>query len=147
MMGKRAAALVTTLSLSTGAAPASTGDFCARLAENSGIEAPVAAEGRTEWTVNALNFGQRFLFGGTAATGVGLLPVEPATVEDYRRLETMCLPEDKGAVCKLVGPANFKFLWKGKRIITPLTAGERATITVKGTKTTCRSEPSAPPAA
>jgi hypothetical protein len=76
----------------------SASDFCTRLAIASGIERPAAPDGQTEWTVNALNFGQRFIFGGSAATGVGVNPVEPATVEDYRRLEDMCLPEGKGAV-------------------------------------------------
>ena len=73
-----------------------------------------------------------------AEIGVGAMPVEPAMVEDYRRLENMCLPEGKGAICKLVGPVNFKLIWKGRRIVTPMDAGERATILVKGTETTCR---------
>ena len=87
-----------------------------------------------------MNFGQRFILGGSAATGVGVTPVEPATVEDYQRLENMCMPEGKGAVCKLIGPVNFKFMWKGRKIVTLLTTGERATILVAGTKTTCRPE-------
>lgn len=86
-----------------------------------------------------MNFGQRFLIGGTAVTSVGVMPVEPATVEDYRRLENMCMPEEKKAVCTLAGPVNFKFTWKGRRIVTPLAAGERATVSVAGTKATCKS--------
>ena len=132
------------VSVSTGAAAqlpsAATGDFCARLAADNGIDRAPTPAGPTSWTVNAMNFGQRFLVGGSAATGVGVSPLEPATVEDYRRLDTMCLPEGKGAVCKLVGPVNFKFTWKGRRTITPMALGERATISVAGTKTTCRSE-------
>ena len=116
-------------------------DFCARLAADSGIDRPAAADGSTEWTVNAMNFGQRFVFRGSAATGVGVIPVEPASVDDYRRLEDMCLPQGKGAICKLVGPVVFKFMWKGRKIMTPMAAGERATISVLGTRTTCRSEP------
>lgn len=72
---------------------------------------------------------------------VGVIPVEPASVDDYRRLEDMCLPQGKGAICKLVGPVVFKFMWKGRKIMTPMAAGERATISVLGTRTTCRSEP------
>lgn len=87
-----------------------------------------------------MNFAQRFLVGGSVATGVGVIPVEPATVEDYRRLENMCLPDGKRAVCKLVGPVNFRFVWKGRKIVTLIEAGERATVTAAGTKTTCRSE-------
>lgn len=117
-----------------------TGDFCFRLATNSGIDRPAAPNGRTTWTVSPFNFGQRFIFGGSAATGISVSPVEPATVEDYRRLEDMCLPEGKGAVCKLVGPVDFNFIWKGQKTVTPMTVGERATITVLGTKTTCRTE-------
>ena len=119
---------------------ASTGDFCSRLAVNSGIDRPASPDGRTQWTVSALNFGQRFLVGGSAATGIGVKPVEPATVEEYHRLENMCLPEGKGAVCKLVGPVDFNFIWKGKKIVTPVAPGERATVSVVGTKTTCRNE-------
>ena len=115
-------------------------DFCSRLANDSGIDRPTAPDGGTNWTVNAMNFGQRLLFGGSASTGVGVSPVEPATVEDYQRLENMCLPEGKGAVCKLVGPANFKFMWKGRKVVTPMAEGERATISVESTKTTCQSE-------
>ena len=83
------------LPLASGAA---TSNFCSRLATDSGIELPVATSGPTEWTVNALNFGQRFLLGGTAVTSVGVGAPEPATLDDYRRLENMCLPEGKGAV-------------------------------------------------
>ena len=119
------------------------GDFCARLASNSGIDKPAAPDGRTEWTVSALNFGQRFIFGGTAVTGVDVKPVEPATVEDYKRLEDMCLPDSKGAICNLVGPVNFEFHWKGRKVVTPMEPGERATILIEGIKTTCRSEVSA----
>ena len=109
----------------TGAAPAvsladPTGDFCTRLARNSGIDKPSAPDGHTVWTVSALNFGQRFIVGGSAATGIGVKPVEPATLDDYHRLENMCEPEGKGAVCKLVGPVNFAFIWKGIGIITPM---------------------------
>lgn len=116
------------------------GDFCSRLATNSGINRPAAPDGRTTWTVSAMNFGQRFIVGGSFATGVSVAPVEPATVEDYHRMENMCLPEGKGAVCKLIGPVNFNFIWKGKKIVTPMSAGERATVSVVGTKTTCRSD-------
>ncbi|WP_245613506.1 hypothetical protein [Sphingomonas parapaucimobilis] len=115
-------------------------DFCARLAVNIGVDKPAAPDGRTEWTINAMNFGQRFFLGGTAATGVSVTPIEPATVDDYRRAEDMCGPDGKGAICKLVGPMNFRFLWKGNRVITPIAAGEKATIWVKGLKTTCRTE-------
>lgn len=118
----------------------SSGDFCARLATNSGIDKPASPDGRTSWTVNALNFGQRFLFGGSAATGVGVRPIDPATVEDYKRLEGMCVPEGKGAVCRLAGPASFSFTWKGTQVVTPVEAGERAKVTVIGTRTTCESE-------
>ena len=119
---------------------AATRDFCSRLATDSGIELPVATNGPTEWTVNALNFGQRFLLGGTAVTVVGVAAIEPATLDDYRRLDNMCLPEGKGAACKLLGPVDFNFTWKGRKIVTRIDSGERATILVAGTKTTCRSE-------
>jgi len=129
-----------------GAPGVGMGDFCARLAADSGIDEPASPDGRTQWTVNAMNFGQRFIFGGSAATGVGVTPVEPATVEDYRRLEDMCLPKGKGAVCELAGPVNFRFTWKGRKIVTPLAPGERATISVAGTRTTCRSGAAGQPA-
>ena len=119
---------------------AATSSFCSRLATDSGIELPVATNRPTEWTVNALNFGQRFLLGGTAVTAVGVGALEPATLDDYRRLENMCLPEGKGAICKLLGPVDFHFTWKGQKIVTRMESGERATIIVAGTKTTCRSE-------
>ncbi|SEL54466.1 hypothetical protein SAMN05216382_2114 [Sphingomonas palmae] len=135
------ATLAAALMLTAQASPAALeGDFCTRLAANAGIERPVPpAPGPTEWTVNALNFGQRFLFSGAVATGVGVTPAEPATAEEYRRMEDICMPEDKGATCNLVGPLNFKFIWKGKKVITPMQPGERATIVVAGTRTTCRS--------
>jgi hypothetical protein len=116
------------------------GDFCFRLAKDSGIDRPAAPDGRTTWTINALNFGQRFIFGGSAATGVSVRPIPQATVEDYERMENMCLPEGKGAVCKLVGPVNFNFNWKGQKVVTPVAAGERATVSIFSTKTTCQSE-------
>lgn len=136
--GIAAAALVA----ATGAAQpdGAKGDFCARLAANSGIDKPAAPDGRTAWTANAVNFGQRFLLGGSAATGVGVKPIEPATVIEYKRLDDMCAMKGKGAVCRLVGPVTFKFNWKGHEILTPMTSGERATVEVIGTKTSCRTE-------
>jgi hypothetical protein len=116
------------------------GDFCFRLAKDSGIDRPAAPDGRTTWTVDALNFGQRFIFGGSAATSVSVRPVPPVTVEDYERLEDTCRQEGKGAVCNLVGPVIFNFTWKGRQVVTPVAAGERATVSIFGTKTTCQSE-------
>lgn len=139
--GARLAATIGLLTLMGQAAPTTTdkqdGNFCARMAANSRIEVPA---GQREWTVNALNFGQRWLFGGSTATGVGVEPIDPVTVEDYKRLEDMCLPDGKGAICKLVGPVNVRFYWKGEKVLTPMRDGERATILIKGTKTTCRIE-------
>jgi hypothetical protein len=119
---------------------ATTADFCARLAADSGIDRPPGTGAPTQWTVNALNLGQRVLFGGSAATGVGVTPVEPATAEDYQRIEDMCLPDGKGAICRLVGPVKFKFIWKGRKIVTAMGPGERATVSVVSTRTTCRTE-------
>lgn len=121
-------------------------DFCARLAKNIGIETPKAANGRSGWTANALNFGQRFLVGGTASTSVDVEPAEPATVDDYKRASGMCTAEGKGAVCRLVGPANFKFGWKGNTSITPVLPDERAIVRVEGIKTNCQAD-TAPAAA
>ncbi|WP_267435711.1 hypothetical protein [Sphingomonas sp. GM_Shp_1] len=115
-------------------------DFCARLATNSGIDKPASPDGRTAWTAHAMNFGQRFLVGGSTATGVGVKPIEPATVADYKRLDDMCLMKGKGAICQLVGPVIFKFNWKGREVLTPMAPGERATVEVFGLKTSCRTE-------
>ena len=115
-------------------------DFCTRLGKNIGLEKMKATDGKNGWTANALNFGQRFLFGGTAATSVAVEPLEPATVEDYKRLDGMCAAEGKGAVCRLIGPINFKFVWKGNTTITPVLPEERATVIVEGIKTTCQSD-------
>ena len=144
-MGKSATLGAALMLLTAQANPAVVeGDFCTRLAANAGIERPAPPPaGPSEWTVNALNFGQRFLFGGAVATGVGVTPAEPATVEEYRRMEDICMPEDKGATCNLVGQLNFKFIWKGKKVITPMRPGEHATSIVAGTRTTCRSVPPA----
>ena len=114
-------------------------NFCQRLAADSGIELPVTRPSRSDWTANAVSLGKRVFVGGTAATSVGVSPIEPATVEDYRRVENICLPEGQGAVCYLVGPLDFRFLWKGRKIVTRMRAGERARIAVKGTRTSCAS--------
>jgi hypothetical protein len=133
------------LLLSTGAktpppSDSAKADFCARLATDSGIDKPSSPDGRTSWTANAMNFGQRFLLGGSAATGVGVKPIEPATVAEYKRLDDMCMMKGKGAICRLVGPVTFKFNWKGRENLVPMAQGERATVEVVGTKTSCRTE-------
>ena len=87
---------------------------------------------------------QRFLIGGTATTSVNVEPVEPASVEDYKRVSKMCQPEGKAAVCRLTGPANFRFGWKGNVITTPVLKDEVAVVTVKGIKTTCQSGGTSP---
>jgi hypothetical protein len=91
-----------------------------------------------EWKANALNFGQRFLVGGTASTSVDVEPIEPSTVDDYKRASEMCVAEGKGAVCRLVGPVNFYFGWKGSKTVTPVLPAETAVVSVEGMKTTCQ---------
>ncbi|MEJ8630336.1 hypothetical protein P0F65_11785 [Sphingomonas sp. I4] len=135
-----AALLASTAAVSSAQPDAVKGDFCARLAMNSGIDKPAAPDGRTAWTANAMNFGQRFLIGGSAATGVGVKPIEPANVAEYKRLDDMCMMKGKGAICRLVGPVTFKFNWKGRENLVPMAHGERATVEVVGTKTSCRTE-------
>lgn len=136
-----AAALLASTGATSSAQPdAAKGDFCARLATNSGIDKPASPDGRTAWTANAMNLGQRFLLGGSAATGVGVKPIEPATVAEYKRLDDMCMMKGKGAICRLVGPVTFKFNWKGRENLVPVAQGERATVEVVGTKTSCRTE-------
>jgi hypothetical protein len=113
-------------------------DFCTRLGRNIGIDEAKLAEGKGAWTANALNFGQRFLVGGTASTSVDVEPVEPVTLEDYQRANAMCAAEGKGAVCRLAGPVSFKFGWKGKQTITPVLPNETATVSVQGSKASCQ---------
>ena len=146
MIGTRANRLAylttTVLACSMFSAPAMAGDpdFCARLAANADIKAPPPVDGRTSWTASALNFGQKFLFGGTAATGVAAQPSEPATVEDYKRLTKACEGDSKGATCKLAGPLEFQRTWKTKTTTTSMAAGERATVIVRGLKSSCQTE-------
>jgi hypothetical protein len=119
-------------------------DFCMRLGRTIGIDEAKLAERRGAWTANALNFGQRFLVGGTASTSVAVEPVEPATVEDYKRASAMCETEGKGAVCRLSGPANFKLGWKGEQTVTPIHPDETAIVSVKGSKASCQSGSAGP---
>jgi len=114
-------------------------DFCTRLGRNIGLDEAKLAEGKGGWKANALNFGQRFLVGGTASTSVDVEPVEPSTVEDYKRAGDMCVAEGKGAVCRLVGPVNFRFGWKGTNTVTPVLPAETAVVRVEGIKTFCQS--------
>ena len=140
----RAAVLCAAFVALTGQAPAPVAvaddgaDFCTRLGRNIGIDEAKLADKKGQWKANALNFGQRFLVGGTASTSVDVEPVEPSTVEDYKRANDMCVAEGKGAVCRLVGPANFKFGWKGNKTVTPVLPDETATVSVEGIKTTCQ---------
>ncbi|MDJ0978110.1 MAG: hypothetical protein QNI87_06215 [Erythrobacter sp.] len=114
-------------------------DFCERLASNAGIEKTKVVDGNTVWKSNALNFGQRVLLGGSASTYLGVEPVEPLTVEGYKRAEAMCEAEEKGAVCRLEGPVVFTFGWKGTRTETKVRPDEQALVIVKGTKASCHS--------
>ena len=113
-------------------------NFCTRLGQNIGLDESKLADRKAGWTANALNFGQRFLVGGTAATSVAAEPVEPVTVEEYKRADAMCVAEGKGAVCRLVGPVNFRFGWKGNTTVTPVMPHERAVVRVEGIKTICQ---------
>lgn len=140
----RGAMLCTAFVSLTGQAPAPApdhddrADFCTRLGRNIGLGESQLADGKGGWKANALNFGQCFLVGGTASTSVDVEPVEPATVEDYKRAGDMCEAEGKGAVCRLAGPADFKFGWKGSNTVTRVMPGETAVVRVEGIKTTCQ---------
>ncbi|WP_241765804.1 hypothetical protein [Erythrobacter longus] len=114
--------------------------FCARLAANIGIDDVEVRDGKASWKANALNLGQRVLFGGTATTSVDVAVVEPATVDDYRRASDMCAAQDGGAVCRLTGPVTFEFGWKGSKSETAVMAGEISTVTVQSTKAMCEDQ-------
>lgn len=113
-------------------------DFCTRLGRNMGLDEAKLAEKKGGWKANALNFGQRFLVGGTASTSVNAEPIEPATVDDYKRVSDMCVAEGKGAVCRLAGPVNFEFGWKGTKTVTAVLPAETAVVTVEGIRTSCQ---------
>jgi hypothetical protein len=123
-------------------APADSNDdgganFCTRFGRNIGLDETKFADGKAGWSANALNFGQRFFVGGTAATTLAAEPADPATIEDYKQADSMCAVEGKGAVCRLAGPVNFRFGWKGNTSVTPVHPGEKATVRVEGTKAFC----------
>lgn len=140
----RASVLCTAFVTLTGQAPAPVSnsedgvDFCTRLGRNIGLDVAKLADKKGGWKANALNFGQRFLVGGTASTSVAVEPIDPSTVDDYKRVSDMCVAEGKGAVCRLVGPVNFEFGWKGSKTVTPVLPAETAVVTVEGTKTMCQ---------
>ena len=140
----RASALCTALVTLTGQAPApgsisdDGADFCTRLGSNMGLDEAKLAEKKGGWKANALNFGQRFLVGGTASTSVNVEPIEPVTIDDYKRVSDMCVAEGKGAVCRLAGPVNFAFGWKGTKTVTAVLPTETAVVSVEGSKTTCQ---------
>lgn len=124
----------------TGQAPALApdgADFCTRLGRNIGLDEAQLSGSKAGWKAHALNFGQRFLVGGTAATSVAAEPVEPAVVDDYKRADAMCVAEGKGAVCRLAGPVNFRFGWKGSTTDTPVLPNEKAVVRVEGAKAFC----------
>ena len=137
-------ALLAPVLLGAGDPPAAdaTGDFCQRLAQTIGLKVHPTGPGPARWTVDAIPLAQRLVIGGSAATGMGVHPIEPATVEDYHRLEDMCQPDGKGAVCRLLGPVRFSFLWRGVRTYTLVHPGERATVRIASTRTTCDAGPS-----
>jgi len=142
----RASILCTAFVALTAQAPApspdagSGADFCTRLGRNIGLEESKLADGKGGWKASPLNFGQRFLFGGGSSTSVDVEPVEPSTVEDYKRVGDICALEGEGAVCRIVGPGNFVFVWKGNKTVTPVLPNETAVVTVEGIKTTCQWE-------
>ncbi len=141
----RAAMLCAAFTMLTGQAPApvpiaeGAANFCIRLGRNIGLDEAKLADDKGGWKANALNFGQRFLVGGTASTSLDIEPVEPSTVEDYKRADAMCVAEGKGAICRLVGPVNFKFGWKGNKTVTPVLPDETAVVSVEGIKASCQS--------
>ncbi|WP_084489238.1 hypothetical protein [Novosphingopyxis baekryungensis] len=114
-------------------------DFCTRLGRSIGLDEAKLADGKGKWKASPFNFGQRFLFGGSAATSVNVEPIEPTTVDDFKRAEGMCEADGKGAACRLVGPVNFTFGWKGNKTVTFVLPNETATVRVEGSKTTCQS--------
>jgi len=48
--------------------------------------------------------------------------------------------ERRGALCRLVGPINFKMGWKGSNTVTPVMVNEKAVVRIDGNKASC--EPS-----
>jgi hypothetical protein len=132
------AALVALTAQSPAPAAGDSGDFCTRLGRAVGVDEAKLADEKPGWSVNALNFGQRFIVGGSATTSVNAEAAEPATVEDYKRADAMCVAEGKGAVCRLSGPVGFRFGWKGNVLLTLVLAGESAVVRVEGSKTHCQ---------
>jgi hypothetical protein len=114
--------------------------FCTRLGRTIGLDEAKLSEAKDGWQASALNFSQRFFFGGGTSMSVGVDLPETATVDDYRRAEGMCTMERRGALCRLVGPINFKMGWKGSNTVTPVMVNEKAIVRIDGNKASC--EPS-----
>jgi hypothetical protein len=118
---------------------AAPGDFCQRLAQNIGVKVHPKAPGPTTWTIDAVPFIRLLVpIPGSVATGMGARPIEPASAADYRRVDEMCQPDGKGAVCRLLGPVRFSFLWRGARTFSLIYPGERARVRIVSTRTTCQ---------
>lgn len=112
--------------------------FCQRLAPMLDMKAVTNSDGSVEeWKVNTVGLGKALL-GGAVANSVGVGPVNPATVDDYRRLENTCAAVKKGAVCKIDGPMTVKITTRKGSIRLDAEEGERPTILIKNTTIYCR---------
>lgn len=78
------------------------------------------------------------LFGGTAVVSFAVRPIDASTGEDYRRLEGACDSTDKGAICRIEGPARLTLRAKEAEVVEDIHAGEYPTVEMRKSSLYCR---------
>lgn len=127
------------LLVAQGAAPPAP-SFCERLATGLEMKATRKASSPKVWEFQTLNVAQRFLVGGSTSFSVQVGSTTASTAEEYRRLSEVCKNTPKEIVCNVAGPMDLTVQVKDKQAKIEAASGERADVTVVGTRLRCEDQ-------
>jgi len=112
--------------------------FCARLAPQLGLTLTTESRSSKEpvWKTDTASIGMH-LFGGTAATGISIGPIEggdagPLTTRDA------CTYTRKGVVCRIEGPVQLYMKTRNTEATLDAEKDERAEVEIRGSTVRCR---------
>ena len=120
--------------------PSSTSSFCERLAPQLGMKAKTGPAKNSEifWEVDALSGLKTFFLGGSTMVSFGVTPLGEPSIADYQRLQNTCSPNGKQIICLVREPLRLTVQAKGGVANVESTPGEKATVSTRGSRITCR---------
>lgn len=142
-MSLHPAAMLAAAAMIASAADSPPQSFCERLAPRMNMKLVATKAKRPgptdpEWKIDMLGGLGPALFGGTAVVTFAVRPVDESQAAEFKRLETSCSPNSKGATCKIIGPARITISTKTGDTTADVAEDQHPVVEMRNTSIYCR---------